>query len=539
MRHFVLHSMMHTLKQRVIVILIATIAGAACGAFAGYYLGRAFTLKRAEIKLGEFAARTMTEADVSSREARSALTAMNASPYPYCSDAGIAYFHNLLFQSEYLKEAGRIRGGKIDCSVILGRLNQPIALPKPDFSQPDGTKVYKDFAPFRMADLTVVGLQLGDSFVIISPYLEKHRAIRPMRYASTAINDPTWQASRLIAAFPQATKAILTTKGEGRAGDTLFATRCSNLYYNCVTEYISVPDALLVNRTEYAGNIIIGGFIGACLGFLLSLFYRHNRSMVQQLRRAIRDDELRVVYQPIVSLPSRRIVGAEALVRWTDEDAFVVGPEVFVKMAEEGGFVGEITRLVVRHALRDFKKTLRSHPDFQLSINAAAADLNDPNLLPLLEYFLEKAAVPARRLAIEIAESCTARHQLAMETILRLHQRGFGIDIDDFGTGYSSLYYLHDLSVDSIKIDKSFTHAIGTEAVTVTILPQILAMAEALGLAVIVEGIESEQQANYFSTYDQPILGQGWLFGYPVAAEEFLRLLAEDENRAQTVSAVL
>ncbi|MGA3009434.1 MAG: EAL domain-containing protein, partial [Terracidiphilus sp.] len=142
----------------------------------------------------------------------------------------------------------------------------------------------------------------------------------------------------------------------------------------------------------------------------------------------------------------------------------------------------------------------------------------------------------ARRLAIEIAESCTARHQLAMETILRLHQRGFGIDIDDFGTGYSSLAYLHDLSVDSIKVDKVFTHAIGTEAVTVTVLPQILAMAEALDLAVIVEGIESEQQANYFSTYNQPIFGQGWLFGYPVAAEEFLRLLAEDEKKAQTAS---
>jgi sensor c-di-GMP phosphodiesterase-like protein len=515
---------------------MATLAGAACGIVAGYLLGRAFTLNRVEIRLGESAARTMTEADVSSREARSALTAMNASPDPYCSDAGIAYFHSLLFQSEYLKEAGRIRGGKIDCSVILGRLHQPIALPKPDFSQPDGTKVYKDFAPFRMADLTVVGLQLGDSFVIINPYLETHRAIPPMHYASTAINDPTWQASPLIAAFPQATKAILTTNGQGRAGDIVYATRCSNRYYNCVTEYISVPDALLVNRAEFAGHITMGGLTGACLGFLLSLFYRHNRSLVQQLRRAIRDDELRVVYQPIVSLPSRRIVGAEALVRWTNEDAFIVGPEIFVKMAEDGGFVGEITRLVVRHALRDFKKTLRTHPDFQLNINAAAADLNDPELLPLLEYFLENAAVPARRLAIEIAESSTARHQLAMETILRLRQRGFGIDIDDFGTGYSSLSYLHDLSVDSIKVDKAFTQAIGTESVTVTILPQILAMAEALDLAVIVEGIESEQQANYFSAYSQPILAQGWLFGYPVAAEEFLRLLAEDAKKAQTAS---
>ena len=524
--------MKRRLKRRLLLTLAATVVGAACGTLAGYLVGRIVTLHQVEFRLEQSGARTMTEADASSREARAVLAAMNASPYPYCSDAEIAYLHNLLFQSEFLKEGGRIRGGKIDCSVSMGRPRQPVVLPRPDFSQPDGTLVYKDFVPYRMADLAVVGLQLGDSYVNISPYLETHRATPPMRYASTAINDSAWQSNRLIGAFPQATRAILTTDSQGRVDDTLYATHCSRRYYNCVTDYESVADALRASGAELVGQTTTGALIGACLGFLFSLLYRHNRSMVRQLHRAIAQDLLRVVYQPIVSLPSRRIVGAEALVRWTDEDDFVIGPDVFVKMAEEGGFVGDITQLVVRHALKDFEKTLQTHPDFQLNINAAAADLAGPELLPLLEHFLEKAAVPARRLAIEIAESSTARHQLALETILRLHQRGFGINIDDFGTGYSSLSYLHDLAIDSIKIDKAFTHAIGTEAVTVTVLPQILAMAEALNLEVVVEGIETEQQADYFAAYDQPILGQGWLFGYPVPADEFHRLLAEDEKKS-------
>jgi sensor c-di-GMP phosphodiesterase-like protein len=113
------------------------------------------------------------------------------------------------------------------------------------------------------------------------------------------------------------------------------------------------------------------------------------------------------------------------------------------------------------------------------------------------------------------------------------------VHIDDFGTGYSSLSYLKDLEISAIKIDKSFTRSVGTQAVTVAILPQILAMADALKLQVIVEGIETGPQAEYFSSLGRPVLAQGWFFGYPVPAERFLRLLAEDEKKAQAATAAL
>ena len=115
-----------------------------------------------------------------------------------------------------------------------------------------------------------------------------------------------------------------------------------------------------------------------------------------------------------------------------------------------------------------------------------------------------------------------------METIRNLRSRGHSIHIDDFGTGYSNLSYLLYISVDTIKIDKAFTQVIGTEAVSVAILPQILAMAKSLGLEVIVEGIETAQQQNYFFQPTQHMYGQGWLFGHPVPAEEFHILLAEN-----------
>lgn len=522
---------MHSFKQRVLVTLAATVVALACGMAAGFLLGRYLTLKRTEIKLEQSAVLTITEADASSRESRAVLATMNASPYPFCSDAEIAYFRSLLFQSEYLKEAGRMRGGKVYCSATLGRLPQPLAQSSPDFAQLDGTRVYKQFAPFRVDHLTVLSLQLGDSYVIFSPFLEAHRAAPPMHYISTAINDANWQTFQSRGAFPQATKAILTRNGQARLGGTLYATRCSALYFNCVTDFIAVPDALRADRREFAGYIAAGGLIGACFGFLASFLYRRNQSMDRQLRRAIAKDELRVVYQPIVILATRRIVGAEALARWTDEEGFEVGPDVFIRIAEERGFVGEITRLVARRVLQDFAETLRSHPDFRLSINVAAADLSDPEFLPILDSSLKSAGVKPQSLAIEITEGSTVRHDMAIEAICRLRRNGHSVHIDDFGTGYSSLAYLHDLSVDAIKIDRAFTQAVGTEAVTVAILPQILALAAALNLQVIVEGVETEQQSSYFAVANESILAQGWLFGRAVPASEFRSLLAVDRKK--------
>jgi sensor c-di-GMP phosphodiesterase-like protein len=119
-----------------------------------------------------------------------------------------------------------------------------------------------------------------------------------------------------------------------------------------------------------------------------------------------------------------------------------------------------------------------------------------------------------------------------METIRELRRREHRVHIDDFGTGYSNLDKLLYLFADTIKIDKAFTRVIGTESVTVAILPQILAMAKSLNLEVIVEGVETEHQAEYFSSVQQKIYAQGWLYGRPVPVDEFHQLLADNWSNA-------
>jgi sensor c-di-GMP phosphodiesterase-like protein len=532
--------MKRTLKIRALVALTATIVSAACGLLIGYWIGRTITLRLTAGKLNHEAARAISEGDMYARDVHGALDAMYVSGYEYCSKRDMELLSHLLYTSQFLKEIGRIRDNRIACSTTLGSTSRSsIELPRPDAIGTDGVKAYRNIPLFRLSNIEVVALRADDSYVVLYPYFDGLREPSTIHKKVTTVSEAERdQPLPMAGVAVQPSWQQLTTNSDLRIGEMMFSTRCSSLSINhiCTTAYLPVSEALQANRGELKAFTVLGGLTGALFGVVLSIFYRRNRSMEHQLRRAIRKDQLRVVYQPIVDLANGRIVGAEALARWTDEDGFAVGPDVFIKIAEERGFVGSITRLVVRHVLRDFAATLRAHPDFRVSINVAAADLGDPEFLPMLNHALERAGVAARSVVIEITEGSTVQYKTAMEAIVYLHQQGHSVHIDDFGTGYSSLSYLHDLSVDVIKIDKSFTQTVGTKAVTSGIVPQILSIAEALNLRVIAEGIETPQQSEYFAAQTQPILGQGWLFSRAVAPAEFHRMLAADEKKAQAVT---
>lgn len=522
---------MRTLFQRVVVTFISAAVLALAGALGGYFLGHAYALRVAESRLDQFANRVLMETVTSAAESRASLATLNSSPYPLCSDAEIEYFRQLIFQSQYLKAAGRMRDGKIQCSTTSGKSGYPGEKYSPSFARQDGTRIYKNLPPFRVDDQNVISIQLGDSFVVYNPYTLTSMAAPPMHFTVTSVDAASQHSGQMVGDIPEVRTDVLTRAGKVQVGDTLYATRCATDFATCMSAYISIPDALTMNRGYSVTFLVLGGISGALVGLLLPLLYSRNKSVEQQLLRALRADGLTVVYQPIVDLATRRIVEAEALVRWTDEYKNAVSPDVFVKIAEERGFVGEITKLVLRHALRDFGATMRARSTFRVNINIAAADLADGNFIPMMERALDDAEVAPRNLGVEITESYTARQQVARNTILRLRQKGHYVAIDDFGTGYSSLAYLHDLSVDAIKIDKAFTKAIGTDAVTVSILPQILTMAETLKLQVVVEGIETQVQADYFAVNGQKIHAQGWLYGRPVPARVFLQMLDEEDAR--------
>jgi len=146
---------------------------------------------------------------------------------------------------------------------------------------------------------------------------------------------------------------------------------------------------------------------------------------------------------------------------------------------------------------------------------------------------VRQAGIQPGQIALELTERSTADMSVLREAILRLHHEGYQVHIDDFGTGFSSLAYLHELAVDAIKIDRAFTRTIGTQAVTASILPQILSLAESLGAEVIVEGVETGEQANYLIATGISMKAQGWYFGKPVAATDLPKYREQAEIEAQ------
>ena len=529
--------MKRILKQRVLVTLLATLLASAGGMAGGYLLGGALAIRQARHQLDHEATRLIALEIASLNESYDALKKMSVSPYPHCSAAEVTYFRKLLYQADYLWDNGRMHSGRVDCSAMLAPADFPAAPMQPLFVMPQGTKVYQETGSRQLRGRPTFRLQLGDLYVVINPGAEVNAESTPLPFTMSLTPEPGQTPRRLLNSSALTDDAIFKTEGFARKKKTLYFTRCTPDGLSCITTRTTIPEAMWADRRFLWICMTMGTLVGAVIGFFGSLLYHRNRSLEKQLRRAIARDELRLVYQPIVEIAGGRIVGAEALARWNDEAGVAVGPDVFIKIAEEHGFVGEITRLVARRALREFAETLRSHPDFHLSINVAASDLADARFMPMLAEMLQESGVAAKNLAIEITESSTALFKTAVETIHRLRQQGHSVHIDDFGTGYSSLSYLHDLSADAIKIDKSFVRSIGTEAVTVAILPQILAMAKALDLQVIVEGIETGLQADFFAGRLQHILAQGWFYGRPTAPEEFKRLLAEDEKKAGGIKA--
>ena len=278
-------------------------------------------------------------------------------------------------------------------------------------------------------------------------------------------------------------------------------------------------------RTLRALCSVAGLLLAALLGWLVALLLCRDQSLARALEQALRRDEFELDYQPLVDLANGRCVGAEALLRWRRADGQRVRPDLFIPQAEDSGQITAITRWVIRQVLQEQGELLRQHPQLYISVNLAAADLVEARFPTEAQAALQAAGVPPAQLVYEVTERGLVDPQRAVAVLEPLRQAGHRIAIDDFGTGYSSLSYLQQLPVDVLKIDKSFVDALGTEAASSPVAPHIIAMARALGLKVIAEGVEQAEQARLLAELGAQI-GQGWLFAKPLSAEAFRAFVA-------------
>lgn len=509
-----------------------TLASIALGLFAGYLIGRESILHATNNHLEEYANLLLQQDMELGTEVEDALAKANASPYPACSVEDITLLRRLTFEARFLKDVGRQVGTTFLCSATTSDLATPTQLPTPDMQKQGSFSIYFHFPLPVPAGSHALMVAVKKSNVVVNPNAFSEFSQLPIHYSVGVLDrsKPAGSENRivsLIAGEQSIPNEALESKTPVRIGGTLYLAHCSTRFPVCAMTFIGMQEVWQSNRALMAGYVATGGAAGVSCAIAFLLSGRKKRSHTQQLKRAILMGKLSVAYQPIVELGSHRIVGAEALARWTDEDGDSIRPETIIALAEAEGFVSEITRFVLTRSVKELEPILEHKPNFRLSINLAPSDLADPRLLLLLDEQLQDSPISPSNIAFELTERATFDRELAISSIRRLRERGHSVLIDDFGTGYSNLAYLTELNVDGIKINRSFIATLGTESVTASIVPQILAVAKAFDLSVVVQGIEREEQAKYFASDDPHILGQGWFFGLPVPARSLLYLCSE------------
>ncbi|MFA6265833.1 MAG: GGDEF domain-containing phosphodiesterase [Pseudolabrys sp.] len=246
----------------------------------------------------------------------------------------------------------------------------------------------------------------------------------------------------------------------------------------------------------------------------------------RELPRAVSANELELHYQPIIAAHGGRIVGVEALLRWTHTTRGAIGPAVFIPIAEQMGLMDVIGAFVLRRALQEAKRW----PDLYIAVNLSPLQVRDGSIVDVVRSALEDSGVPPSRLMLEITEGVLIDNPEEMvRRIEDLHALGVRVALDDFGSGYSNLSYLQRFPLDKLKIDRSFVTALGSSANGGVIIQAIVALGRALGLSILVEGVETEQQRVLLRLAGCDEM-QGFLFARPAPAAAIDRLLTQQKQ---------
>jgi diguanylate cyclase (GGDEF)-like protein len=249
------------------------------------------------------------------------------------------------------------------------------------------------------------------------------------------------------------------------------------------------------------------------------------RSLQADLRQAITREEFCLDYQPIVDLEAKRIVGAEALLRWLHPERGLLSPAQFIPMAEEAGLIAPIGAWVLQEACR---KAAGWPAHVRVAVNLSPLQFRDPLLVETIDNALAQSKLDPSRLEVEITETTMLEtNSQTVDALWKLHGRGLRIALDDFGTGYSSLSYLRRFPFDKLKIDRSFIRDLGYEKDDSSIILAIIGLAESMNMMVTAEGVETIEQAELLTSYGCA-QAQGYLFYRPVASALIDEVIAKD-----------
>lgn len=257
-----------------------------------------------------------------------------------------------------------------------------------------------------------------------------------------------------------------------------------------------------------------------------------------ELRKALENQELQVFYQPIVSLEDGRMIGLEALVRWHHRVLGLLYPIDFIPLAEETGLIISLDRWVMREACRqlhEWQQEIPELPPLTVNVNMSGRQIGQPDLVDHIQLILKETGLEPRCLKLEITESAFMENNtLTTDMFTQLHAIGVQVQIDDFGIGYTSLSYLSHFPINALKIDQSFINGLTLDGNYSKIVNAIVMLTHGLGMGVIAEGVETENQLSQLKELGCEY-GQGFLLSVPLDSHQ-VRLLLEKTIKSGTTS---
>lgn len=490
---------------------------------ASLYLAHRQTLQNERANADAAASEVLRRFDAMGAQAVEAYRRLDASPAAPCSQPQISLMRAIDTSSEYLHTTGYVEDGKLKCSS-LGTHGNGIDLGPVSYVAFGGTRIRtsvdlklggsRRFIVFEQAGYctavlpeTFVDSAASEQDLAVGAFGERSRVLLSKR----GWFDPAWKTKKLG-------NARMTSFFDGRY---LVVLRRSPNFD--VIAYAAIPTHKL--RARLADSLLLllpmGLMLGVVLAGMVLWLARYRASLPAVLQGALKRREFTLHYQPIVDLHDRRVVGVEALLRWTRPDGTSIRPDVFIPAAEDCGLIHKITAYVMDQLANDGPRITRARPDCYISFNLSSEDLHSRQLIKSMEKLLATPGMEAQNLVVEATEHSLIKQDMAQSIIAEVRALGVRVAIDDFGTGYSSLAYLTRMQSDFLKIDRTFVESIGKDSATSDVAIHIIQIARSLNLKVIAEGVENEVQAE-FLTRQGADCGQGWLFGHPVPLERLL-----------------
>jgi len=363
----------------------------------------------------------------------------------------------------------------------------------------------KDVLPLR----AFCGRFDGDEFALVIAASDMAAAEALMASLAGALARPFWIDEQVVQVG--VTAGLAHAPRDAQSRDDLM--RCADL-------------ALRAAKKKQRGGI-------AYFESAMEVEFEDRRFLEKELRRALDEKALEVHYQPIVSADGIRIVGAEALLRWTHPQRGAIPPTQFVAVAEQSGLMGRLGEFVLRRAIAD----ARRWPGLYMAVNLSPVQVRNPALVELVSDMLARNGVSPSRLMLEITEGVLIDNpDEAKARLDALKALGIRLALDDFGTGYSSLTYLQRFNFDKLKIDRGFVTALGRDASSNALVQAIVALGRALDLTLLAEGVETEEQRVLLRLAGCEEM-QGYLFAHSGPREALDRLLAEAAPSVQAAVA--